>query len=76
MSTYQYVARTHQGKMVTGQTEGEDEASIARMLREQGLIPTSIELGASRVKTPKVDKGKRGSHRKQLALSIEHLGKA
>ena len=60
MPVYQYVARTHQGKMVTGRTEGSDESSVARTLREQGLIPTSIEVGSSQPKTKSRDLGKRG----------------
>ncbi len=47
MASFQYVARTRQGKMVTGRTEGADETAVARMLREQGLIPTSIEVGVA-----------------------------
>ena len=60
MPVYQYVARTHQGKMVTGRTEGSDESSVARTLREQGLIPTSIEIGSSQPKAKRRDQGKRG----------------
>ena len=61
MPTFQYVARTHQGKMVTGKTDGADESAVARMLREQGLIPTSIEQGVAASETTKKEKGKRGS---------------
>lgn len=60
MPVYQYVARTHQGKMVTGRTEGPDQSAVARTLREQGLIPTSIEVGSAQPKSAKVDKGKGG----------------
>lgn len=60
MATFQYVARTRQGKMVTGRTEGADEATVARSLRDQGLIPTSIEVGAVASIRNKAMKGKRG----------------
>jgi type IV pilus assembly protein PilC len=61
MPVYQYVARTYQGKMVTGKSEASDEGAVAKILREQGLIPTSIEVGASRAKAePKEAKGKGG----------------
>lgn len=60
MATYQYVARTRQGKMVTGKVEGSDEATVARNLREQGLIPTSIELGSAVSKAPRTARGRRG----------------
>lgn len=50
MPVYQYVARTYQGKMVTGKSEASDESAVAKILREQGLIPTSIEIGAGKAK--------------------------
>lgn len=50
MPVYQYVARTYQGKMVTGKSEATDESAVAKILRDQGLIPTSIEVGSSRTK--------------------------
>ncbi len=61
MPVYQYVARTYQGKMVTGKSEASDESAVAKILREQGLIPTSIEAGSSRAKAAvKEPKGKGG----------------
>ncbi len=66
MPVYQYVARTHQGKMVTGKTEATDESAVARILREQSLIPTSIEIGAAS-KPIKVTRGKGG------AIKIEDI---
>jgi len=61
MPMYQYVARTYQGKMVTGKSEASDESAVAKILREQGLIPTSIEIGSSRAKTDNREtKGKGG----------------
>lgn len=66
MPVYQYVARTHQGKMVTGKTEAADESAVARILREQSLIPTSIEIGAA-AKPTKASRGKGG------AIKIEDI---
>jgi type IV pilus assembly protein PilC len=62
MAVFQYVARTRQGKMITGRTEAADQSTVARMLREQGLIPTSIEAGsASAGRSPRGASGRRGS---------------
>lgn len=61
MPVYQYVARTYQGKMVTGKSEASDESAVAKILREQGLIPTSIEIGSNRAKAESREpKGKGG----------------
>lgn len=61
MPVYQYVARTYQGKMVTGKSEASDESAVAKILREQGLIPTSIEVGSSRARAvDRQPKGKGG----------------
>lgn len=68
MAVYQYVARTYQGKMVTGRTEGADEGAVARVLREQGLVPTSIELGgAAPARASRKESGRRG------AIKIEDI---
>ena len=63
MPNYQYVARTYQGKMVTGRTEAPDEGSVAKILRDQGLIPTSIELGAAKKAKEKSKSGRGGAVR-------------
>jgi type IV pilus assembly protein PilC len=47
MPLFQYVARNVQGKTITGASEAVSQTVAARMLREQGLIPVSIELGAA-----------------------------
>jgi type IV pilus assembly protein PilC len=61
MPVYQYVARTYQGKMVTGKSEATDESAVAKILRDQGLIPTSIEVGSGRAKAAeRQPKGRRG----------------
>ena len=61
MPVFQYVARTHQGKMVTGRTEGADQSAVAKILREQSLLPTSIELTSSQPSGKKKEKSKGGS---------------
>jgi type IV pilus assembly protein PilC len=38
-----------------------DEGAVAKILRDQGLIPTSIEVGSGRAKAePREPKGRRG----------------
>jgi len=61
MAVYQYVARTRQGKMVTGRTEAVDQSTAAKALREQGLIPTSIEVGTAQAKQTKAIRGRGGA---------------
>jgi type IV pilus assembly protein PilC len=45
MPLFHYTARNVQGKTITGVTEAGSQAVAARMLRDQGLIPVSIETG-------------------------------
>ncbi|KPL11056.1 hypothetical protein AMJ85_04765 [candidate division BRC1 bacterium SM23_51] len=49
MPLFQYTARNVQGKTITGVAEAMSQAIAARMLREQGLIPISIEVGGAAV---------------------------
>jgi len=60
MPTYQYVARSADGRTVNGTAEAADQASVVQMLREKGLIPTSIKAGASKTKTAAKKRGKGG----------------
>ena len=60
MSFYQYMARTAQGKVVTGSAEGGSQAVIVKMLREKGLTPTSIKMGAQQAKVARRGRGKGG----------------
>ncbi|GAB4314771.1 MAG: type II secretion system F family protein [Candidatus Sumerlaeia bacterium] len=46
MPLYSYVARNPQGKTVSGKLEAANQSSVVKTLREQGLIPTSIQTGA------------------------------
>lgn len=46
MPLYTYVARNPQGKTVSGKLEAANQASVVKSLREQGLIPTSIQTGS------------------------------
>ena len=64
MATFSYVARDHQGNLVKGTTEAQSQNMVARMLREQGMIPTSIEAGsegASAAKARRRAQGKGGA---------------
>lgn len=47
MPVFQYVARNPMGQTVKGQIEAQNPNLVARALREQGLLPTSIEMGGS-----------------------------
>jgi type IV pilus assembly protein PilC len=60
MPTFSYVARNSQGQTVRGQVEGQNQNAVARQLREQGLTPTGIELGAASGKKKKLNTGKGG----------------
>lgn len=59
MPAYQYVARAADGRMLNGTAEASDQATVVRMLREKGLMPVSIQVGAAKGKAKK-QKGKRG----------------
>jgi type IV pilus assembly protein PilC len=60
MPLFQYTARNVQGKIVTGQAEAMNQAVAARMLREQGLIPVSIESGGVSAAKTRRSRGKGG----------------
>jgi len=61
MPLFQYAARNVQGKTVTGALEAVNQSVAARTLREQGLVPISIELGtAVSAKTRRRRRGKGG----------------
>lgn len=47
MSVFQYTARNSRGQTVKGQTEAQNQSMVARILRDQGLIPTSIEANSA-----------------------------
>lgn len=51
MPTFVYVARDARGQMVRGQTDAPNQNAAAKLLRDQGFIPTSIESGTSGVKS-------------------------
>lgn len=46
MPHFTYVARNPQGKLVTGRTEAATQAMVVKILKDQGLTPTQIEMGA------------------------------
>lgn len=60
MASFVYSARNAQGEVVRGTTEAQSQAMVARMLREQGLIPTSIEAGGAAAKGSRKLLGKGG----------------
>ncbi|MBN1866343.1 type II secretion system F family protein [Candidatus Sumerlaeota bacterium] len=45
MPSFQYAARSPQGRMVSGVIEAGNAGLVARQLRDKGLIPTSITAG-------------------------------
>lgn len=47
MPTFSYVARNPQGRVVRGTTEAQNQSMVARILRDQGLIPTTIDSGSA-----------------------------
>ncbi len=46
MPYFTYVARNPQGKMVTGRTEAATQAMVVKLLKDQGLTPTSVNTGS------------------------------
>jgi type IV pilus assembly protein PilC len=63
MPYYQYVARTLQGKTVTGSAEGINQSAVVKMLREKGLTTTSIQMGTTSTVGKRKQKQKRGGIR-------------
>lgn len=47
MPYFTYVARNPQGKLVTGRTEAPTQAMVVKILKDQGLTPTSIDVGGA-----------------------------
>lgn len=60
MPIFQYVARSADGRQVTGTAEAVDQTTVVRMLREKGLTATSIKAGASKTARGSKKKGKGG----------------
>ncbi len=60
MPVYQYVARAADGRTVSGTAEASDQNTVVQMLREKGLVPTQIKVGAAQSKAAKKQKGKGG----------------
>ena len=46
MPLYTYVARNPQGKTISGKIEAANQSNVVKTLKEQGLIPTSIQSGS------------------------------
>lgn len=47
MPYFTYIARNPQGKMITGRTEAATQAMVVKILKDQGLTPTSIQVGGT-----------------------------
>jgi type IV pilus assembly protein PilC len=63
MPTFTYVARNPQGKVVTGRTEAATQGMVVKVLKDQGLTPTAIQLATAAAETrtaAKQQKLKRG----------------
>lgn len=60
MPVFQYTARNNHGQTVRGHTEATNQDLVVRTLREQGLIPTSIELSGSKSRGRQRKTGKGG----------------
>jgi type IV pilus assembly protein PilC len=46
-TTFDYKVRDRAGKLIRGQLEGENQALVARRLREMGFVPVDISRGSS-----------------------------
>ena len=60
MPFYQYVARSPQGKTVTGSTEASTQSAVVKMLRDQGLIPTTSQQTSAETRAARKKAGCRG----------------
>ncbi|MDX1973567.1 MAG: type II secretion system F family protein, partial [Candidatus Sumerlaeia bacterium] len=60
MPLFSYTARATDGKMINGTMEAADQQTVVQFLREKGMMPTEIRIGASSPTKVKKKKGKRG----------------
>ncbi|PKO19494.1 pilus assembly protein PilC [candidate division BRC1 bacterium HGW-BRC1-1] len=51
MASFTYVARNPQGKLVQGRTEAATQAIALKTLKDQGLVPTSIQTASTGAET-------------------------
>jgi type IV pilus assembly protein PilC len=68
MPVYQYVARNSGGKTISGSTQAVNQSAVVKHLREQGLTPTSIQIGGTDTFKPKYPRGKGGRPRLEDAV--------
>jgi type II secretory pathway component PulF len=59
MPTYQYIARAHDGRVVSGTADASDQNTVVQMLREKGLMPTRISIGSKSTKKRRRGRGGR-----------------
>lgn len=70
MPVYQYVARSPEGKNISGTTQAEDQSTVVKLLREQGLTPTSIQMGVAVSVKNKYARGKGGRPRLEDSVIV------
>jgi type IV pilus assembly protein PilC len=69
MPVFQYVARDAQGKIINGTTQAANQSAVVKFLRDQGLIPTTIQLGGAAAKGA-YGRGKGGAPKLEDAVII------
>src|SRR5262245_7605683 len=60
MPVFQYVARDTRGQLMKGQLDAQNPTAVAKLLRDQGLIPTTIEAGTATRGQNKAAQGRGG----------------
>jgi type IV pilus assembly protein PilC len=70
MPVYQYVARSPEGKTVSGSTQAANQSTVVKFLKDQGLTPTSIQMGAAETVKTKYGRGKRGRPRLEDSVIV------
>lgn len=73
MPYFTYVARNPQGKLITGSTEASSQAMVVKILKDQGLTPTSIQAGGSASAVPEAKTQERKQRYKRGKPKIEDL---
>jgi len=63
------VARDTQGKIINGTTQAANQSAVVKFLRDQGLIPTTIQLGGAAAKGV-YGRGKGGAPKLEDAVII------
>jgi len=69
MPVFQYVARDSQGKIINGTTQAANQSAVVKLLRDQGLVPTTIQAGGAAAKG-QYGRGKGGAPKLEDAVII------